>query len=202
MPASTHMAYIRRTLGKLACLLLLAALSGAVYIAIFKPVPCYPRLRNLFFPPELAKAFLPEGLMFDKLVVEKSERWLVAYSGGQPVKIYFVALSKKPEGHKQHEGDRRVPEGGYFIFDKNPNSKYRKNLGVSYPNEADAKLAASLGKQPGGEIKVHGLGPKEKRRGRFHWIKDWSHGCIVVTDEEIDEIYAHTPVGIPIEIRP
>ena len=193
---------VRGILGRLVCLLLLISISGAAYIAMFKPQPWFPRLRNLLFPPELAGAVLPDDLRFDKLVVEKSERWLVAYAGGRPVKIYFVALSKIPKGHKQYEGDRRVPEGVYRIDDKNPRSKYHKNLGVSYPNEADKALAEALGKEPGGDIKVHGLGPGEKRRGKFHWLKDWSHGCIVVTDEEMDEIFAHTPVGIPIEIRP
>ena len=191
-----------RMAGYLTCLLLVLCVVTAGYVAVFKPIPWYPRLRNLFFPPALASAVLPADIRFDKLVVEKSERWLVAYAGGQPVKVYFVALSKIPEGHKQYEGDRRVPEGEYRVYDKNPNSKYHKNLGVSYPNEADRTLAASLGKAPGGDIKVHGLGPKSAKRGKFHWFKDWSHGCIVVTDDEIDEIFAHTPVGIPIIIRP
>ena len=141
-------------------------------------------------------------MRFDKLVVEKSQRWLIAHANGEPVKIYFVALSRKPFGHKQYEGDQRVPEGAYRIHDKNPYSAYHKNLGVSYPDERDRANAALLGKAPGGQIKIHGLGPRHAKRGKRHWLKDWSKGCIVVTDAEIDELYAHTPVGIPIEIRP
>ena len=182
-------------------ILLCTALVAGLFLQ-FKPQPWYPRMRNLLFPPELAKAVLPDGLKFDKLVVEKSERWLVAYAGGLPVKIYFVALSKKPFGHKQHEGDKRVPEGLYHIYDKNPYSSYHKNLGVSYPNEQDRATAQALGKPPGGAIKVHGLGPRHTKRGKLQWMKDWSDGCIVVTDEEMDEIYERTPVGVPIEIRP
>lgn len=177
--------------------------ATAIYITKYKPMPWYPRLRNLICPPQLAGAVIPEDMLFDKLVVYKSERWLVAHANGEPVKIYFVALSRNPVGHKQYEGDMRVPEGAYYIDDKNPYSNYHKNLGVSYPNEQDKAVAQALGKSPGGLIKVHGLGPNHQKRTKYHWLRsDWSHGCIVVTDEEIDELYAHTPLGIPIEIIP
>lgn len=181
------------------CLLLVCA---AAYIALGKPDPWYPRLRNLLFPPALASAVLTDDVRFDKLVVEKRQRWLVAYSKGQPVKMYIVALSRVPFGHKVYEGDKKVPEGRYTIYDKNPHSNYHKNLGVSYPNAKDKAVAAAMGKEPGGAIKVHGLGPKHARYGKYHWLADWSLGCIIVTDEEIDELYAKTPVGIPIEILP
>ena len=49
---------------------------------------------------------------------------------------------------------------------------------------------------------MHGLGPHHAKRGTLQWMKDWSDGCIVVTDEQMDEIYERTPVGVPIDIRP
>ena len=37
--------------------------------------------------------------------------------------------------------------------------------------------------------------------GGAHREKDWTAGCIAVTDEEIDELYRVTPDGTKIEIR-
>ena len=182
--------------------LLLAAFAGVGVFCVYKPQPWYPRLRNYFFPPELAGAVLPPETRLDKLEVHKSERWLVAYAKGKPVKIYFVALSKYPKGHKVYEGDKRVPEGLYRIDSKNPHSDYHRNLGVSYPNERDKAVAAAINMPPGSAIKVHGLGPRHAKRGDRHWFRDWTAGCIAVTDAESEELYALTPVGIPIEILP
>ncbi len=40
------------------------------------------------------------------------------------------------------------------------------------------------------------------RFGAFHRWKDWTAGCIAVTDEEIEELWRVTPDGTTIEIRP
>ena len=145
---------------------------------------------------------LPVGLQFDRLVVDKQARRLTAYAGGEAVREYRIALGWAPEGHKQMEGDGKTPEGAYFVDAKNPNSRYYKNLGVSYPNEQDRAAAAALGVSPGGDIKIHGLPAGQGHLGAVHWMQDWTAGCIAVSNEEIDELYARTPVGAAIEIRP
>jgi hypothetical protein len=38
--------------------------------------------------------------------------------------------------------------------------------------------------------------------GAAHRLKDWTDGCIAVTNAEIDEIWASVADGTPIEIRP
>ena len=153
-------------------------------------------------PGSASQKELPIELQFDRLVVDKAEHRLTAYAGGEPLRVYCIALGPNPVGHKEREGDGKTPEGLYFVDDKNPNSKFYKNLGVSYPNEADRAAAAKLGVSPGGAIKIHGLPPGEERLGEVHWMQDWTAGCIGVSNEEIDELYAHTPIGTPIEIRP
>ncbi len=100
------------------------------------------------------------------------------------------------------QGDKKTPEGVYHVDGKNPGSRFYKNLGVSYPNGADRKNAAALGRDPGGDIKIHGLGPEFRHMGKQHWQYDWTLGCIAVTDKEIDELYAHTNVGAVVEILP
>lgn len=145
---------------------------------------------------------LSPDLQFDRLVVDKAERRLTAYAGGETLRVYCIALGPNPVGHKEREGDGKTPEGVYFVDGKNPNSKFYKNLGVSYPNEADRAAAVALGVAPGGDIKIHGLPPGQEHLGPVHWMQDWTAGCIAVSNEEIDELYVHTPLGTPIEIRP
>ena len=133
---------------------------------------------------------LPSGTIIDNLVVYKSKRKMEAYSGDRLVKTYVVALGKSPVGHKEYEGDCKTPEGVYKINERNPNSAYHKNLGISYPNEQDVAHARTIGKDPGGHIKIHGLRNDRGYIGKFHRWKDWTAGCIAVTNEEVDELYA------------
>ena len=152
-----------------------------------------------FFP----ETKLPHGATIDRLVVYKSKRKMEAWSGSELLKTYTVALGKNPRGHKEYEGDCRTPEGIYNINARNPNSGYYKNLGVSYPNESDRAHAASLGKLPGGDIKIHGLRNGSSRYiKKFHRWKDWTAGCIAVTNEEMDELYEAVVPNAVIDIRP
>lgn len=144
---------------------------------------------------------LPD-VKIDRLVVFKTKRQMWAYQGEQLIKVYPIALGFNPIGHKQFEGDGKTPEGIYRINERNPNSGYHKNLGVSYPNEADKAYAASQGKSPGGLIKIHGLRNGTGAIGKMHLLKDWTHGCIAVTDEEVDELYQAVIHNAIIDIRP
>ena len=143
---------------------------------------------------------LPKGKTINKLVVYKSQRKMEAYSGTELLKTYSIALGKNPIGHKQYEGDNRTPEGRYTINARNPHSGYHKNLGVSYPNETDKSNAEKLGKSPGGHIKIHGLPNGRAYIGKFHTSKDWTAGCIAVTNDEVDELYAAVGKNAVIEI--
>jgi murein L,D-transpeptidase YafK len=137
-----------------------------------------------------------------KLVVMKSERTLEAYSGDELLKTYSIALGKEPVGKKEFLGDDKTPEGNYTISSKNPGSGFHKNLGISYPNAQDIANAEKKGMAPGGEIKIHGLKNGIGFIGKFHRLRDWTAGCIAVTDEEVDELYVHVPLGTPIVILP
>jgi len=138
----------------------------------------------------------------DSLIVLKKERRLFYFMDGQPVKGYTISLGSNPGGHKECEGDRKTPEGRYSIDGKNPNSDYHKNLGVSYPNEADRRHAASLGKPPGGDIKIHGFPNGKEHFAEYYLSTDWTWGCIAVSNEAVDELYEHVPTGVPIIIYP
>ncbi len=145
---------------------------------------------------------IPPGVTVDKIVVVKSERKLLAFADGRIVKTYTIALGRNPIGKKQYEGDKRTPEGVYFINDKRANSKFYKNLGISYPNDSDLTNARTIGKPAGGDVKIHGLQNGLGFIGRMQAWADWTAGCIALTNQELDDLYAHTEVGTPIEIRP
>ncbi|ALJ00754.1 hypothetical protein DC20_19410 [Rufibacter tibetensis] len=166
--------------------------SGLIFLALLAGLVAY------YFYPEPK----PEGTTIDKLIVLKSERKLLAFSNGKLKKTYTISLGRNPKGDKQYEGDSRTPEGSYTINDKNPNSGYHKNLGVSYPDSEDIRQAKMLGKPAGGAIKIHGLRNGTGFVGKFHRLMDWTQGCMAVTNEEVDELYSSVPLGTPILIEP
>jgi murein L,D-transpeptidase YafK len=152
-----------------------------------------------YFLPE---SRLPPNITIDKLVVLKSKRQLLAYSKRQLIKTYKISLGFSPLGKKAFDGDGKTPEGHYSINDKNPNSVCHKNLGISYPGKQDVLNAKKAGLPAGGAIKIHGLSNGKGFIGKFHRWYDWTDGCIAVTNDEIDDLYNHTPIGTPIEIKP
>lgn len=138
----------------------------------------------------------------DFLLIEKGRRTLTLYEAGKPIRSYRVALGFQPEGPKQEEGDGRTPEGLYVIDYRNEQSRFHRSLHISYPNESDRRRAEARGVSPGGEIMIHGLPEGWGWLGIFHRELDWTDGCIAVTNEEMDEIWARVSEGTPIEIRP
>ncbi|HEY2067107.1 MAG TPA: L,D-transpeptidase family protein [Gemmatimonadaceae bacterium] len=142
-----------------------------------------------------------DGPMVDSVVVEKRAHRLSLFYAHRRVRQYLVALGS-PVGDKLSAGDRRTPEGLFFIDYRNPASQYHLALHVSYPDSAHLVRAAAKGVQPGGDIMIHGLPNGLRAAGASHRENDWTNGCIALTDEEIEELWRIVPVGTPVEIRP
>jgi murein L,D-transpeptidase YafK len=137
-----------------------------------------------------------DGPEVTRVIVQKDARWMHLMHHDRVLKSYRVQLGQ-PNGHKQQRGDRRTPEGHYYIDRRNPRSRFHLSLGISYPNENDIEFAAARGVNPGGDIFIHGRGPNFRRaRG------DWTDGCIAVTDRQMEVIYAMVRDGTPITILP
>jgi murein L,D-transpeptidase YafK len=141
-------------------------------------------------------------LRADRIVIVKAKRELTLYFANAPIKTYKIALGRSPVGAKQCEGDNRTPEGTYRVDSRNPNSHYHRALHVSYPNATDIARAKKIGCNPGGDIMIHGITNGFGRLGAAHRRVDWTIGCIAVTDQEIEEIWAAVPNGTAVEIRP
>ncbi|HMS42543.1 MAG TPA: L,D-transpeptidase [Pyrinomonadaceae bacterium] len=150
-----------------------------------------------------------------RLTVKKSERKLYVFDGEKLIKTYDIVLGFTPVGDKEKEGDGKTPEGDFYVFVKNNQSKFYLSLGVSYPSVEDAQRglkenlisreehdaiieAINNKKMPpqntklGGAIYIHGGGV----------IKDWTWGCMALRDEEMKEIFDAVPVGANIRIEP
>ena len=150
-----------------------------------------------------------------RLVVKKEKRELQFYDDGELIKTYKIALGFAPEGDKETQGDGKTPEGVFYVFTKNPKSRFHLSLGLSYPNIEDARRglqqkiitkahhdkiveAINAKQMPpqntalGGEIYIHGGGR----------TKDWTWGCVALENEEIQELFDAIPVGTDVEILP
>jgi murein L,D-transpeptidase YafK len=141
-------------------------------------------------------------LQADHILIVKSAHMLTLLRAGKVLKTYKVALGSDPLGPKTREGDGKTPEGAYRIDAKNEHSQFHLALRISYPNAADLQRAKKLGVNPGGDIFIHGLPPEWAWLGAAHRAKDWTAGCVAVTNTEIEEIWKMVPVGTPVEIRP
>jgi murein L,D-transpeptidase YafK len=150
-----------------------------------------------------------------RIVVKKAERKLFLYSDSKLIRTYRIGLGLSPVGDKVREGDRKTPEGDFYIFTKNDKSAFYLSLGVSYPNAAHAERglrdklitkaqydtiieALKERRTPpqntklGGEIYIHGNGA-----GR-----DWTWGCVALEDNDIRELFNSVEVGTPVTIKP
>jgi hypothetical protein len=153
-------------------------------------------------PEPTPTAPLPSDAVADRVQIRKAARELTLYFAGHALKTYGVALGTSPAGAKELEGDGRTPEGRYFITGRNPQSKYHLALRVSYPNATDRARAVKLGKSAGGDIMIHGLPNGFGFIGAAHRLRDWTIGCVAVTDEEIEEIWRVVPDGCVVDIEP
>lgn len=149
------------------------------------------------------------------LVVRKSKRTLEVYDGKKLIKTYDVVLGFTPKGDKETEGDGKTPEGDFYVFTKNPESRFHLSLGISYPGKEDAErglkqklvsreeydeivLAIAEKRMPpqktklGGEIYIHGGGTES----------DWTDGCVALKSEEITVLFDAIPVGTRVTVLP
>jgi murein L,D-transpeptidase YafK len=164
--------------------------AGAAIAALVR----YEKAMPTWFAATLPKA--------ESVLVEKDERRLSLLRNGQVYRSYRISLGGDPVGHKQREGDQRTPEGHYLLDWRNPDSCCYKSLHVSYPGNADTRLAAERGDDPGGLIMIHGQQNGWGWLGWFSQYRDWTHGCIAVRNTSMEEIWNAVDNGTPIDIQP
>jgi murein L,D-transpeptidase YafK len=138
----------------------------------------------------------------DRVLVRKAERRLYLLRGEEVLRSYRVALGLNPDGPKERAGDFRTPEGTYRLVRRNPRSDYFLSMQVSYPNDTDLRRAHRNRWDPGGSIMIHGLPNTLKRTPDYYSNRDWTDGCIALSNSDMLELWLFTPDNVPIEIRP
>ncbi len=138
----------------------------------------------------------------DQLIVVKGQRTLTLLSHDKVLRTYKVALGGSPIGAKEQQGDHKTPEGRYVLDHRNAKSRFYKSIHVSYPNDRDRQRASQRGVAAGGDIMIHGLPNGFGWLGAAHRARDWTDGCVAVTNAEMDEIWELVPDGTAIDIRP
>lgn len=135
------------------------------------------------------------------LVVNKDRQLATLYVGGRPVRFYRAEFGWNSAGAKLHGGDGATPEGRYRIVQKRRpgETRYHRALVLDYPNDADRRrLEAGRreGRIPrhaglGGLVEIHGDG------GRGY---DWTDGCVALSNDDMDDLFARVDVGTPVTI--
>jgi hypothetical protein len=135
------------------------------------------------------------------IIVDKLRRRLILYQGGRQRAVFSAELGGNGLERKLHTGDRATPEGRYRITVKKSGgaTKYHLALLIDYPNAADLqryRAAESGGAVPRGTgagslIEIHGHGGT----GR-----DWTDGCVALSNEAMDRLFPQVRVGTPVTI--
>lgn len=151
----------------------------------------------------------------DFVVVTKHLRRITLCQGATARGSYCVGLGSAPVGDKEREGDRRTPEGVFYIPRRLPTSQYYKAFLISYPDASDAARGLSQGiitqaeynaiiaaqnarTEPpqntglGGLVEIHGNGSGA----------DWTWGCVAADDTTIDVLWPVLGVGDTVVILP
>ena len=139
-----------------------------------------------------------------RILVDKSERLLHVYAGKREIATYSVGLGTSPLGHKQQEGDRRTPEGRYTLDFKKRDSTFFRAIHINYPNAIDRARSKKLGVSPGGDIMIHGESNNLGQRAAIRLLpsRDYTYGCIALSNEDMQKLWDQVDVPIPIDIVP
>lgn len=167
------------------------------------------------------KGIFPQNVNLG-IVVDKSEHVLGVFSGQTFLKSYHVELGSGGLGDKQVLGDRKTPEGRFYVAQMSiidPADQYlgTRWMRLSYPNIEDADRGLSQGiidqkthdsivnamnngqippqdTPLGGGVGIHG--------GSTHELgSDWTYGCVGLTNADVQDFYNYVAVGTSVLIQ-
>jgi murein L,D-transpeptidase YafK len=138
----------------------------------------------------------------DAILIVKHEHKLYLLHDNTPLRSYRIALGLSPTGAKEREWDFRTPEGSYVIDFRREHSHYYKALHISYPSPADLKRSSALHLPAGGNIFIHGEPNQPTKPVSYYKTRDWTNGCIALSDEDLQDVWDLTAGKTPVEIVP
>jgi murein L,D-transpeptidase YafK len=138
----------------------------------------------------------------DTILIVKHERKLYLLRDNSPLRSYRIALGLSPTGAKEREWDFRTPEGTYIIDFRQEHSHYYKALHISYPSAADLKRSTAQHAPAGRDIFIHGEPNQPTKPVSYYRTRDWTNGCIALSDEDLQEVWNLTAGQTRVEIVP
>jgi murein L,D-transpeptidase YafK len=188
-------------------------------VAVLSPVPDAPGRATTAFLTMLSSVDGPPSL-----VVWKSRYTVTLYKGSTPVKTYRAVFGRGyADGDKERSGDRRTPEGDFYVCSMNNSERFYKFLGLSYPSLKHAVQGLQRGiitrreygeieravverRQPpwetrlGGAVGIHGRTSEDAAAQNAR--HNWTDGCIALANADIDELFSIVSLGTPVTILP
>jgi murein L,D-transpeptidase YafK len=135
------------------------------------------------------------------VVVDKLRHRCSLLEAGEVTQVFTAELGRNGLADKLFEGDLATPEGRYRITEKRDRGAtlFYRALLIDYPNADDRREFEAAkrrglvppGRGVGGLIEIHGEGGQ----GR-----DWTNGCVALTNREMDRLFAAVAVGTPVTV--
>ncbi|MCX7073832.1 MAG: L,D-transpeptidase [Methylococcales bacterium] len=175
---------------------------------------------SLFAVPVIAATEIRSNEVW--LLIDTKAKKIEVKKGEKTVEtLEHVAIGRGGAGLKSHRGDNITPHGEYHIGWIGDKSMFKRFFGLTYPSVQDAEQAfdkgiinegqykrivraQELGQIPpqdtplGGQIGIHGLGSADIR---VHEVFDWTHGCIALTNSQIDHLSQLVDTGTVVKIK-
>lgn len=141
------------------------------------------------------------------IIVDKSDNTLTVYDADDWLIQYPCTFGSDDLGDKMMEGDRRTPEGRFYITSKYVHKKWSRFMMFDYPTESDyakfnqrrAKGIIPPSAKIGGAIGIHGTWPHED--WAVENLQSWTQGCISMKNEDVEELYKMITPGTLVIIQ-
>lgn len=156
------------------------------------------------------------------LLVDTQALRMEVKDGDKTVDVFnHIAIGRGGAGLKKHRGDDITPVGTYKIGWINNRSSFHRFFGLNYPDMDSALRAYERGEVSyvdyldvvgahqrnmvppqntllGGRIGIHGIGSGDVA---IHENFNWTHGCIALTNQEIDRLALWVDEGTLVKIK-
>src|SRR5512142_1746210 len=197
------------------------------FFALLLIAGCLSQPPNAPVPPTGGSSgTAPSGAGHHRIVVSKSAYSLTLFRDDRAVKTYRAVFGKGyRDGDKRRKGDKRTPEGDFYVCAMHPSERFYKFLGLSYPSLKHAesglrsgtisqreyltiKKALEEGRQPpwdtrlGGAVGIHGRTAAATVGTPTPGMENWTDGCIALDNADVDELFSVVSPGTPVTILP
>ncbi|MEN8763695.1 MAG: L,D-transpeptidase [Thiogranum sp.] len=132
-----------------------------------------------------------------------------------------IAIGRAGTTTDKIQGDDKTPLGRFHLVRIAPKTPFHRFFGLDYPTAGHAERALQAGiigqehyeaiRQAfqnrdippqatplGGYIGIHGVG---KGNPAIHADFNWTHGCIALTNQQIDDLSSWIRIGMPVVVR-